>query len=212
MNSFTITIKEKRMKKIILLLLITTSMTAVYAEGNHKASGGAHGGGPHWMAPPADAAKQNPVASNPASIDRGKKTYFQNCASCHGAKALGDGPAAATLNPKPSNLRAMSGGHPDGDFAWKIANGRGAMPAWKGALKEDQIWELVNYIQSLNPKGKMMDMSKMDHSNMSKADMAKMMSDMQDKMSMGAGHSNSNGHHDDKPRAESHSNESTHSH
>lgn len=205
------------MKKAILSLLITTSIATVYAEGNHEGDhkvghggGQAHGGGPHWMAPPADAAKPNPVASNPASIDRGKKTYFQNCASCHGAKAMGDGPAAATLNPKPTNLRAMSGGHADGDFAWKIANGRGVMPAWKGVLKENEIWELVNYIQSLNPNGKMMDMSKMDHSNMSEEDMKKMMSKMQGKMSMGSGHSNSDGHHGEQPKAKS--SESSHSH
>jgi hypothetical protein len=25
----------------------------------------------------------------------------------------------------------MAAHHPDGDLAWKIANGRGAMPPWK---------------------------------------------------------------------------------
>lgn len=108
---------------------------------------------------------------------------------------MGDGPAAATLNPKPANLVAMSGGHPDGDFAWKIKNGRGAMPAWKSILKENQVWDLVNYIQALNPKGKMMDMSKMDHSNMSKEDMKKMMDNM--------GHSDTDGHHDTPKKTES---------
>jgi len=43
----------------------------------------------------------------------------------------------------------MAGHHPDGDYAWKIANGRGAMPAWSGSLTENQIWDLVNFIQSL---------------------------------------------------------------
>ncbi len=181
------------MKKILLTILVASSMTSIYAEGSHKGghgeedkphghseggTGGNHGVGPHWASPKEAAAKPNPIKSDAASIDRGKKSYFQYCASCHGAKAMGDGPAAATLNPRPTNLKAMSGGHPDGDFAWKIANGRGAMPAWKGLLKESQIWELVNYIQSLNPNGKMMDMSKMDHSNMNKDDMKKMMSTM----------------------------------
>jgi mono/diheme cytochrome c family protein len=39
--------------------------------------------------------------------------------------------------------------HPAEDFFWKIANGRGAMPAWKNSLSENQIWDLVNYIKSL---------------------------------------------------------------
>ena len=165
------------MKKTILSIFALVSITSVYAEGNH---GGGHNQGhanAHWMAPAAEAKKPNPVKSDAASIDRGKKTYFQNCASCHGAKAKGDGPASAALNPKPADLTVMAGMHPDGDFAWKIANGRGAMPAWKGSLKQNEIWELVNYIQNLNPGGKkrMMDMSKMDHSKMSMDDMKKMM-------------------------------------
>ena len=194
------------MKQKLLTILITTSaisaitaasITSVYADGNHK---GEHGAGAHWMSPAEASKKPNPIKSDPASIDRGKKSYFQYCSSCHGAKAMGDGPVAASLNPKPTNLVAMSGGHPDGDFAWKIANGRGAMPAWKSMLNEKQIWDLVNYIQNLNPKGKMMDMSKMDHSNMSKEDMAKMMANM----GAAGGHSDSDGHHDAMPKEKSH--------
>jgi mono/diheme cytochrome c family protein len=180
------------MKKTLLTILITMSMASVYAEGSHK---GGHNTGAHWMAPKDAASRVNPIKPDAASIDRGKKYYFQNCASCHGAKAMGDGPAAVALTPKPTNLVAMSGGHPDGDFAWKIKNGRGAMPAWKSILKENQIWDLVNYIQALNPNGRMMDMSKMDHSNMSKEDMKKMMGNM--------GHSDADGHHDAPKKTES---------
>ncbi len=43
----------------------------------------------------------------------------------------------------------MAGHHPDGDFAWKITNGRGPMPGWKGTLTDEQIWNVVNFIQSL---------------------------------------------------------------
>jgi C4-dicarboxylate-specific signal transduction histidine kinase len=34
-----------------------------------------------------------------------------------------------SLNPKPRNLVQSSGMHSDGEIAWKISNGRGAMPA-----------------------------------------------------------------------------------
>lgn len=34
-------------------------------------------------------------------LERGQTVYTQNCAPCHGPKGKGDGPAAATLNPKP---------------------------------------------------------------------------------------------------------------
>ena len=107
-----------------------------------------HGAG-HWMAPPAEASKKNPVDSSSESIAQGKMLYSQYCSSCHGPTAEGDGPAASALNPKPTNLKMMSGHHPDGDFAWKIKNGRGAMPAWDKTLNDTQVWHLVNYIQSL---------------------------------------------------------------
>ncbi len=43
--------------------------------------------------------------------------------------------AGVALNPKPADLTALAGQHPDGDFAWKIANGRGPMPAWERSLE-----------------------------------------------------------------------------
>lgn len=167
------------MKTIIFSALTIFSVSTAFAEGSHNDGHNDGHAKAHWMAPAADAKKPNPIKSDPASIDRGKKTYFQNCASCHGAKAKGDGPAGAALNPKPADLTVMAGMHPDGDFAWKIANGRGVMPAWKGTLSEKQIWELVNYIQNLNPGGKkkMMNMKGMDHSKMSMEEMQKMMND-----------------------------------
>ena len=112
----------------------------------------------HWMAPEDAAQRKNPVAAGAASSARGEKLFQANCASCHGAGGKGNGPAGAALDPKPADLTAMAGQHPDGDFAWKIANGRGSMPAWKRALQDEQIWDLVNYIQGLakpkkNPPG-----------------------------------------------------------
>ncbi len=139
------------MNKPVLVLFVTGASLILsftqysFAEGKHEHSHGEK----HWAAPKAEAAKANPIKSNPTSIQRGSKSYDQLCASCHGTKALGDGIVAATLEPKPTNLKAMSGRHSDGDFAWKIANGRGAMPAWNTALDENQIWDLVNFIQNL---------------------------------------------------------------
>lgn len=103
----------------------------------------------HWMAPEAAAKRPNPVKASNASRKRGQELFATNCVSCHGAAGRGDGSAGAALNPKPADLAAMAGQHPDGDFAWKIAEGRGPMPAWKEILAEKEIWDLVNYIQAL---------------------------------------------------------------
>jgi mono/diheme cytochrome c family protein len=141
--------KRKLAKTNALGLLFTVASLAIVqitvAEGNHQ---GGHGD-KHWMSPKEAAARVNPIQSDAPSIERGKKTYLALCSACHGVTAEGDGIVGSALDPKPTNLKAMSGRHEDGDFAWKIANGRGAMPAWKATLKQDQIWDLVNYIQNL---------------------------------------------------------------
>lgn len=146
----------KYIKSITFVLTITTS-SLVLAAGNHDHmhdSGSSHSDMAHWMAPASEAGRQNPVEASADSIQQGKQLYQQNCVSCHGANADGKGMAGMMLNPKPSNLRVMSGTHPDGDFAYKIREGRGAMPSWKNTFNEDQVWHLVNYIQALSTQPK----------------------------------------------------------
>jgi mono/diheme cytochrome c family protein len=104
----------------------------------------------HWSAPAAAAKRRNPIPTDAASLEQGRQLFKQNCIVCHGAEGRGDGPAATSLKPHPADLAMMAGHHPDGDLAWKIANGRGAMPAWNKTLSEDQIWMLVNYIKTLS--------------------------------------------------------------
>jgi len=127
-----------------LLLAATVPGHQAQAHGQHAA--GMEG---HWMAPPQQAKRHNPVPPTPASTARGEALFQAHCASCHGVKGEGDGPAAAGLSPRPANLKEMSAHHSDGDLAWKIATGRGAMPAWKGNLKLKQIWDVVNFIRRL---------------------------------------------------------------
>jgi len=125
--------------------------------GHMENAGGMENHNSHWVSPEGAAQRINPIKRDVSSITRGASLFAENCASCHGQNATGDGPAGMALNPRPANLRKMSGQHPDGDFAWKIANGRGAMPAWKKTLGEDQIWDLTNYIQSLSVTEKSQD-------------------------------------------------------
>jgi len=84
-------------------------------------------------------------------VARGRQLYAQYCAVCHGKQGRGDGDLAKNLKTSPSDLVQRAGHHTDGDFAWKIANGRGDMPAFKDQLTEDQIWDLANFIQNLKP-------------------------------------------------------------
>ena len=225
------------MKKLLIgsLLLVVTS--GVFAEGKHSGGHNKNKGGGHWLSPEDATAIPNPIKFEKVSIERGKKSYDLYCASCHGAKADGNGSAGASLKPKPANLSVMAGMHPDGDFAWKIKNGRGAMPGWKTVLSDIQVWDLVNYIKNLKATGqsksmmkmggmmKGMDINKMslkdmqafmkkmmpdmDHSSLSKDKLQQMMTLMQKNMQKNmrgkmpaSGHSNSDGHHQEKPKAE----------
>lgn len=138
------------MKKTILLVVLLVSVSIAYASGSHKGGHHMKGEGAHWAAPKDAVEQLNPVPLNNNSISKGLNLFAELCSGCHGAQARGDGPDGSGLLVKPTNLKAMAGRHPDGDFAWKIKNGRGEMPAWKDELEEKEIWYLVNYIQSLS--------------------------------------------------------------
>ena len=102
-----------------------------------------------WKAPKEASERQNPVPKGQDSIERGEVLYRKYCASCHGKSGQGDGPLAHNLKPKPADLVERAAHHSNGDFAWKITNGRGAMPAFKDQMSEDEIWDLTNFIKNL---------------------------------------------------------------
>src|SRR2546423_261752 len=46
----------------------------------------------------------NPIPPDAVSLANGKRIYEDTCAACHGAAGRGNGPLAATLNPRPADL------------------------------------------------------------------------------------------------------------
>jgi mono/diheme cytochrome c family protein len=104
-----------------------------------------------WVADAEASSVENPVNASLRSANRGARLYTQRCTVCHGEEGAGDGPGGRALSPKPANLTVSAvQDQSDGSLFWKIAEGRGAMPAWKSILDEDQRWNLVNFIKSLN--------------------------------------------------------------
>lgn len=57
--------------------------------------------------PPVDVMKVS--AATPELIAKGKELFKANCTSCHGDAGEGNGPTAATLNPKPRNFHSLTG-------------------------------------------------------------------------------------------------------
>jgi mono/diheme cytochrome c family protein len=95
--------------------------------------------------------QRNPVPETAESIDAGRQLFQMNCAICHGARGLGDGPAAFTLNPRPVNLQLHVPQHAEGEIYYWISEGVAGtgMPAWKDKLTDEQRWQIVRYLQAL---------------------------------------------------------------
>jgi mono/diheme cytochrome c family protein len=103
------------------------------------------------------AGKKSPFkADDQAALAAGKATYDDKCAACHGATGQGNGPAAASLNPKPVNFtdKALMQGIPVDCHFYRISEGvQGTgMPPWK-ALGEDAIWKVLLYERSFSGIG-----------------------------------------------------------
>lgn len=103
--------------------------------------------------PEAEKLK-NPVPSDVASIEEGKKLYGRHCASCHGPTGKGDG-GMALSGGTPANLtdETWDHGSSDGEIFVVIRDGTSTdMESYKEKLTEKQIWQVVNFIRSLGPK------------------------------------------------------------
>jgi mono/diheme cytochrome c family protein len=108
-----------------------------------------------WTLPAEADAKKNPLPSDEKTLAAGRALFKNKCTRCHGPGGLGDGPDAdpdATDMDLTAARRASR--NPDGIVFYKIANGRGRpkMPAFKEELSEEQIWQLVTYVQSIRKK------------------------------------------------------------
>ena len=121
---------------------------------------------------------QNKPTANKAVAPRttaasGKQPYMHYCASCHGADARGDGPAASVLKTAPPDLTTLAKRH-DGKFPYDYvsdvlrfgtrinAHGSSDMPIWGPifgsmdsydlAAVRKRIKDLSNYLVSLQQK------------------------------------------------------------
>ncbi len=99
-------------------------------------------------------SSRNPLpASSEATLRRGAEVYAQNCASCHGPKGYGDGPAGQDLSPRPADLAWLARSHMVGDqyVYWTVEEGGqpdgSAMPPFKGTLPERDLWAVVTYVR-----------------------------------------------------------------
>jgi len=106
-----------------------------------------------YKIPPEAAAKQNPVKPTEESLAKGKKFYVIDCAMCHGKDGDGKGDMASDMKNVTdfTNPNAMKD-RTDGELFYIIRNGKGDMPLEGDRAKDEDIWNLVNYVRSLAKK------------------------------------------------------------
>jgi len=102
-----------------------------------------------WRVPDAEQERVNPIRYDVDSVNEGKLLFTRYCQSCHGYHGEGDGVVGARLGEQPANLLRLAGRQSEGAFAWKIQQGRGAMPAFHEKLTNREIWTIVNFVVSL---------------------------------------------------------------
>lgn len=95
------------------------------------------------------AGETNPLGAEAAAD--GAQVFKSNCEMCHGPQGHGDGVAAQSLDPKPKNLAELQKSVGDDYLFWRISEGKPgtSMVAWKGILTEEQVWQTVSFIHTL---------------------------------------------------------------
>ncbi len=135
----------------LCLLLLVTALSPLlmdYSDSQGMDMGRHHRGSGPMMGGGRDLGK-NPVEPTANSLDNGKALFQNHCMVCHGPQGRGDGPAAAGLNPRPTDLARSARMLRDGVVAGVITDGRGTMPSFKAILTQPQIWDLTNFVKSL---------------------------------------------------------------
>ncbi len=93
-------------------------------------------------APPTKGAKQ---------IDTGFRSYREMCALCHTPPGGRDSPITKGLNPVPPDLAKSAEHMSAAELFWAIKNGirMTGMPAWGPTHKDDELWDIVAFVQKL---------------------------------------------------------------
>jgi mono/diheme cytochrome c family protein len=102
------------------------------------------------------AGLSSPIAQNDsAALAAGAKIYADNCAGCHGSAKGPSNWGAKNLYPRaPQFLEDGSDLSPSEAFA-AIHDGirYSGMGAWRGQLKDEDIWKVANFVAGQRGKG-----------------------------------------------------------
>jgi mono/diheme cytochrome c family protein len=139
---------------IVLELILTGLLLVALPASAQKDESPAKPAAPEYKIPPEAAAKVNPVKPTAESLARARKLYGIDCAMCHGKAGDGKGDMASDIKnvtdfTNPDALKKRS----DGELFYITRNGKGDdMPPEDGRAKDEDIWNLVNYMRAFAKK------------------------------------------------------------
>lgn len=99
-----------------------------------------------------------PITGTEGQFNKGGKLFTLLCAVCHGADGKGNGPASIAspggyIKPVPANFTESGSDFTNyGRWVWKVREGVETtnMPPWKEALSDDEIFQIIFYIQGFS--------------------------------------------------------------
>jgi cytochrome c553 len=116
-------------------------------------------------------ASQGATAQSRGAIERGRATFEQSCATCHGKRGKGDAPGTSAMRPRPADLTTLTRRYGAFPAERVEATLKGtdqtkahtpAMMAWKALFLADakgneaaantRLNEVIAFIASLQPR------------------------------------------------------------
>ena len=143
-----IAIRKIAMKKTLLIVLALAVFACVVGAQSQPPAKN-----PEYKIPPEAAQKANPTKPSPESMAKAKKMYGMDCAMCHGKEGDGKGDMASDMKgitdfTNPDSMKNRT----DGELFYIIRHGKGEMPPEDERAKEEDVWNLVNYIRAFAKK------------------------------------------------------------
>ena len=149
----------KRVSRLVVLALVPLVVGGrAYISVTAEPEPPADPPGIHFNLPGSYNAIENPLPWTEDNIREGGILFTRNCAMCHGDAQDGNGPFARALQPRPANFRdpGTIAQLDENYLYWRIKEGgpalpngsieyRSAMPAWDGALTDDEIWKIIMF-------------------------------------------------------------------
>ncbi len=134
---------NKRNKILAVLMILLLSVILINATSTFKQSS------EPWEVPAKYKNMKNPVTADDESVKLGKMLYSKHCASCHGKTGQGDGPKANGLETHPGEMSSDAyQSQTDGEHFYKTKFGRDEMPRFENKIPDEDIWHIVNYINT----------------------------------------------------------------